>query len=354
MSESDHIRVGIVGAGRNTCARHIPGLRAIDRVEIVSVCNRTPESSRRVAQQFGIPTVYDNWPELVRAEDTDAIVIGSWPYIHCPVTLAALGADKHVLCEARMAMDAREARGMLDASRGKPNLVAQVVPAPLTLGVDATVKRLIREGYLGEVLTVDVREESGFVDYDAPMHWRDDFELSGANTMGLGIWYETLMRWIGEAVRVSALSRTFVKMRRDPERDLMRYVCVPDHLDAIADMACGAQARFRHSRVCGLGPGNGITLYGTEGTLCFTEGKLLGGKRGDSDLKEIPIPAERKGRWRVEEEFVGAIRGEEQVKLTTFEDGVKYMEFTEAVALSAVEYRAVSLPLRGRAAGKPV
>ena len=52
-------------------------------------------------------------------------------------------------------------------------------------------------------------------------------------------------------------------------------------------------------------------------------------------MSEIPIPAERRIGWRVEEEFVNAIRGREKVTRTTFEDGVRYMEFTEAVWKSA-------------------
>lgn len=93
----DVIRIGVVGAGRNTIDRHIPGLQAIEGVEVVSVCNRSRASSERVAQQFGIPTVYESWAELIEAPDTDAIMIGTWPYRHCALTLAAISAGKHVL-----------------------------------------------------------------------------------------------------------------------------------------------------------------------------------------------------------------------------------------------------------------
>ena len=55
--------------------------------------------------------------------------------------------------------------------------------------------------------------------------------------------------------------------------------------------------------------------------------------------------ADKQGTWRVEEEFVNAIRGKEKVVLTSFEDGVRYMEFTEAVTRSAQTGQAVSLPL---------
>ena len=340
----DTIRIGIVGAGGNTIARHIPGLQAIEGCQIISVCNRSRASSERVAQQFGIPTVYDSWQELVAAPDTDAIVIGTWPYLHCRVTLAALDAGKHVLCEARMAMNAQEARAMRDAAQAHPSLVAQVVPSPFTLRVDATVKRLLAEGYLGDLLAIEARDGNAFLNREAALQWRQDGDLSGLNVMTLGIWYEALMRWVGEAVSVQAVGRTFVPMRRNAD-GVMRPARVPEHLDVIAAMACGAQAHIQISAVTGLAGAAGMWLFGSAGTLRFTENTLYGGRRGDTALEEIAIPAEEAGGWRVEEEFVGAIRGAEAVTHTTFEDGVKYMVFTEAVTRSMASGASVALQL---------
>jgi predicted dehydrogenase len=338
------IRIGVVGAGANTTAKHIPGLQAIEGCQIVSVCNRSRESSERVARQFNIPKTYDSWQELVDAPDSDAIAIGTWPYLHSRVTLAALAAGKHVLCEARMAMNAQEARAMRDAARAQPQLVAQVVPSPMTLRVDATIKRLIAEGYLGDILAIEVREGNAFLDREAPLHWRQDFDLSGFNVMALGIWYEAVMRWVGEATRVMAQGKTFVRMRKEAG-GAMRAVRVPEHLDVLADMACGAQAHIRMSNVSGLAGPAAAWLFGSAGTLRFSENRLYGGRRGDSALAEIAIPDAEAGGWRVEEEFVNAIRGREPVTHTSFEDGVKYMEFTEAVARSMASSAAVALPL---------
>jgi predicted dehydrogenase len=55
------------------------------------------------------------------------------------------------------------------------------------------------------------------------------------------------------------------------------------------------------------------------------------------------VPPEQRVGWRVEEEFVNAVRGKERVSRTTFEDGVRYMELTDAVARSAAEGRAVDV-----------
>jgi predicted dehydrogenase len=338
------IRVGIVGAGANAKKLHIPNLQAIPGVEVVSVCNRSRTSSEEVASEHGIGHVHDDWRNLIFDDLVDAVVVGTWPYMHAPVTLAALAAGKHVLCEARLALTASEARRMRDEARRRPELVVQVVPAPLTLPFDKTVRRFIDDGYLGQLLVVDARSGGGFIQPASPLSWRHDFDLSGFNTLFLGSLYEYVMRWVGEAIGVRAATRTFVSTRRNTAGRLVA-VRIPDHVDVIADMACGAQARLQASAVTGLRAGTEICLFGSEGTLRFADGELTAGRRGDASLSSVQIHPEDEGRWRVEEEFIGAIRGEEAVTLTTFDDGVRYMDFTEAVARSAASGRAVSLPM---------
>ena len=236
------------------------------------------------------------------APDTNTIVIGTWPYLHCAVTLAALDAGKHVMTEARMAMNAREARLMLERSRQKPNLIAQVVPSPFSLRVDRTVQEAIAARYLGEIYAIDLRGGgSTFASLDGPLHWRHDRDRSGFNILNMGIWYEALIRWVGEASRVLALSKVSVKMRRD-EGGVMRVVHVPDHVEVVADMACGAVAHLQFSAVTGLAPGAEVWLFGRNGTLRYDQGsqKLFGGQRGDSALQEILVRADKAGGWRVE------------------------------------------------------
>src|SRR5207245_9075829 len=147
---SKPIRVGLIGAGANTRLRHIPGLLAIVGVEIAAVCNRRPESTRAIAREFNIARVHDAWENLVADPDLDAIVIGTWPYLHCPITVAALQAGKHVLTEARLSMNAAEAHHMLTIAQQHASLVTQVVPSPFGLKGHEVMKQLIADGYLGE------------------------------------------------------------------------------------------------------------------------------------------------------------------------------------------------------------
>ena len=346
---SDTVRIGVVGAGANTRLHHIPKLKKIAGVEIASVVNRSRASSERVAQEFGIERVHDRWQDLVNDPGIDAVVIGTWPYLHCPITLAALAAGKHVLTEARIAMNATEARQMLAASRVRPDLVTQVVPGPSTFAADPMLMQLLADGYVGELQSIDLRVPSGFMNRDAPLHWRMNRDYSGVNIMSMGIWYECLSRWVGPATAVMARTRIAVPYRLDEERGERRAVTVPDHVEVIADLTNGAIARMHLSSVAGFMPGPEVWVYGADGTLRLEmRGRdcvLWGGRRDDKAMKEIAIPADKTYGWRVEDEFIGAIRGQEPIRRTSFLDAVNYMDFTEAVHISSREGRRVHLPL---------
>lgn len=340
------VRIGLIGAGNNTRTRHIPGLKKVSGVEIVGVANRSRESGAKVAAEFGIPRVYDSWQELLRADDIDAVCIGTWPYMHCPITVAALEAGKHVLCEARMAMNAAEAKTMLAASRKRPELVAQIVPSPRTLEVDSTIQELLKSGHIGPLLSIELNVAEGPIKLDAPLHWRQDKTLSGFNILSMGIWYEGIQRWLGQAMSVMAMGLTAVPERRDASGNL-KPVTIPDHVDILTTFRAGTLAHMRFSTVAGFAPPIELWLFGRDGTLRFDAAtrKLYGAQRGGKALEEIVIPAEKRIGWRVEAEFIGAIRGQEKIRRTPFDEGVLYMEFTEAVSRSMAEGKAVALPL---------
>lgn len=343
----DTLRVGVVGAGANTRLYHIPNLLKIEGVQVVSVVNRSRASSERAATELNIPGVHDSWQDLVKDPGIDAVVIGTWPYLHCPVTLAALDAGKHVLTEARIGMNAREARQMLEASRARPGLITQVVPGPTTFAGDLMITQLLAEGYIGELQSIDLRVSTGLINREAPLTWRLNRDYSGINIMSMGIWYECISRWVGHATAVTARTRVAVPYRVDEESGGRRAVEIPDHVEVLADLPGGAIAHMHWSSVAGFMPGPEVWLFGSEGTLRFeVRGAVLSGaRRGDTSLTPIPIPEDKTYKWRVEEEFVSAIRGHEPITRTSFSDAVHYMDFTEAVHTSSGEGRRVYLPL---------
>jgi predicted dehydrogenase len=336
------LRIGLIGAGANTRSRHIPGLLAQPDVHLVAVCNRRPESTAAVAREFGIPRTFSHWEDLIADPDIDAIVIGTWPYLHCPITLAALEAGKHVLCEARMAMNAEEAHRMLAASRAHGELVCQIVPSPFGLVGEYFIRQLLSEQVIGELRELSViHRNDAFADSDAPLHWRQNTALSGDNMLTLGILHETVSRWLPQPTCVLARTHRFTPSRLDADKGHKVEVGTPDWVQVILEYAENLRGSYQLSAVCPHGKEMSVRFFGTRGTLHYD--LLTDTLSGEAPL---PIPEAMRGGWQVEADFVASIRTGRTVTHTDFASGVAYMEFTSAVAQSARTGACVPLPLR--------
>ena len=350
------IRLGIVGAGNVTVTHYGPRFNALDGVELAGVVNRTRESSEQAARELGIPTVYDDWTELMEDPNIDAVHIGTWPYMHSTLAVEALDHDKHVLTQARMASSAAEAREMLDASLRNPHLVAQVVPGSmLPRNYMTSLSEMVAGGDIGDVLSVDFTVRKGFADAGVDMAWREDRDLSGFNILMLAARYESLMRVLGPATSVTAMTRVFNPLLGDGDGGT-RPTTVPDHVEAIAELAGGGVMHIVISAVAGLAPLSELWVFGSEGTVKVLCDRPIDpnenepawiwmARKGDDELSPVSVADGLAGKYEVEKEFVAAIRGEGPVGDTTFPDGLRYMEFTEAVTRSAQEGKAIGLPI---------
>jgi predicted dehydrogenase len=301
-----------------------------------------------VAREFGIPRSYGNWEELVHDPEIDAVVIGAWPYLHCPVTLAALDSGKHVLTQARMAMNAREAQRMLDRSRESPGVVAMVVPSPYGLIGEDFVRSMIDDGFLGALRELHVDSLNGdLADPATPLGWRQKTRFSGFNMLTVGILYETVLRLVSPANRVLAYASKAIGERFDPEVGKVVRVGTPDSLQVLTTQKDGSQGVYRFSGVLWHERSMSVAMHGAEGTLIYDllRDELRGAKRG-APLRRLPIPEELRGGWNVEADFIAAIRGERPVTHTDFTTGARYMQFTEAVARSSRHQTPVALPLQ--------
>ncbi len=329
------IRIGVIGAGQNTRKIHIPKLQALPEVEVLEVANRSTDSGKAAAEEFSIPHVRSSWREVATSGDIDAVVIGTWPYLHCEAACLALESGKHVLCEARMAMDAKEAGKMLAVSAKHPNLVAQLVPAPFTLGIDKAVADAIAGGKLGNLLYLHADYQSApLAPPGGTLHWRRNKKYTGMNTMALGIIYESVLRWLPLARWVRAIGKVFNDSARDPESGETVKVEVPDYLSIQMELKNGMAASYLITEAGQYAAPSSIHIFGERGTLKIElaqESKLWHGSRESGKLEEVKIAPADQGSWRVEEEFINAIRGEEEIALTPFSTGVEYMKFTEAV-----------------------
>ena len=329
------LRIGFIGAGGNTRLRHLPGFNKCEGVEPFAVCNRSLESSQKVAEEFGIRHAFADWQEIIDHPDVDAVCIGTWPNTHAQMTIAALEAGKHVLCEARMAANLVEAEAMLAASRVRPDLVSQLVPSPLTLNLDTRIITLLQESLIGKLQEVFVGHT--FADYqhpEDPLPWRLDRRLSGVNALTLGILHEMLQRWIpGDLDVLQALAGIYTPTRIDDATGERIEVNLPESLDVLAQFVDGPRLTYHISGVDAGPPILEVRINGTKGSLRVDiahQALTFYGLDNEAG-KLIEVPPEEKLGWRVEEDFIASIRNGMPVKLTNFDAGIRYMRFSQAV-----------------------
>src|SRR5438093_4063347 len=106
------VRIGLIGAGNFSKLRMLPNFQRLGNVDLTLVANRSRASAEKVAAEFEIAAVADDWREVIESSDVDAVFIGTPPNVHREMTLAALEAGKHVLLQTRIAISAAEAREM--------------------------------------------------------------------------------------------------------------------------------------------------------------------------------------------------------------------------------------------------
>ena len=332
MQKNNHkLRIGIVGAGSIVRARHLPALKKYSEVEIVAVSNSTYESSENFCRE-NLPhaTPMQNWADLLALPDLDIIWIGTPPYMHSAVTISALEAGKHVFCQARMSMDLAEAEEMLAASKRYPELVTMLCPPPMGMRADLLVKKLLAENYIGQPHHVRLQSfTSSYLDPNAPPHWRQRIELSGLNVLTLGIYVEVLQRWLGDIIGVFARGKVIYPIRQGYQ------VIIPDLLTVLCQFENGAEGVLEFSGVDALAPGDRLEIYGSAGTLTYDFGSdvVQAGKLGDRALHIVDLAPELEGEWRVEEDFLAAVKSRGRVRpRPNFEEGVRYMRVVQEVA----------------------
>src|SRR5262245_14498434 len=110
------VRVAVVGAGAVAQVNHIPAYVRTEGVEIHAVCDIDLEKAKRVAQRFGIPEATDSHEQLFRSNSFDAVDICVPNHLHAPISVAALNAGKHVLCEKPFGRTPSEAARMVAAA----------------------------------------------------------------------------------------------------------------------------------------------------------------------------------------------------------------------------------------------
>src|SRR5262249_23285732 len=138
-------RVGVIGTGWWSDLEHLPGLRARDDVQLVSLCGRNPDRLSTLAARFNLPQTWTDWREMIARAGLDVLVVVTPNSLHHPQVMAALGAGLHVICEKPLAMNVTLAREMAARAQatGRKTLTFFTYR---TLAAASHIKRLVEEG----------------------------------------------------------------------------------------------------------------------------------------------------------------------------------------------------------------
>ena len=277
------INVGMVGTkfmGRAHSNAYLSASRFFNlplQPVLRAACGRSAADLEAFARKFGWQTTESRWEDLVARDDVDLVDICTGNATHMPIAVAAARAGKHILCEKPMALDASQARQMLEAAEeaGVCHMVAfnyRRVPAL------ALARQLIQEGKIGQVRHFNAAYyQDWLVDPAYGYTWRHDAKKGGSGAHGdLNAHTVDLARFlVGEVDAVSAAQETFVKERPVSGSPHMAPVTVDDSFFFLARFRGGALGTFVATRVA-TGRRNMLRLeiFGSKGALAFNLERL--------------------------------------------------------------------------------
>lgn len=113
------VKVGIIGCGGIANGKHMPSLKKIPHVQMTAFCDIIAEKAEKAAKEFGVPgaKIYTDYKQLLKEADVEVVHVLTPNLEHADISIAALYAGKHVMCEKPMAKTASDAKRMLEAAR---------------------------------------------------------------------------------------------------------------------------------------------------------------------------------------------------------------------------------------------
>jgi predicted dehydrogenase len=356
------VRVGVIGTSWWANWMHLPSLKNHPQAELAAICGRNLQRAQELGNAYGASRVFADYREMIAAGGLDAVVVATPDDLHHPMTMTALDAGLHVLCEKPMASNARLA-GEMYAKAEAVGVKHMILFTWRWQPHFVLMKRLVDDGFVGRFHHARFSFVGG-EPRDKSYKWRFDSRRANGVAGDLGSHMIDFARWyMGDPCKVSARLET-MNVREGPAGELSSPA--NDAAFLLLEMSDGAHAILELSQVAHLGDQVArisVHLHGDAGTLeaetvffGVEGGSTLRGVRHDElrfktlhrqkfavDFAERPELLGGYDRLSVGPRlFVDAI-AEDRPVAPTFWDGLKAQEVVDAAFQSDAEGRWISL-----------
>jgi len=313
MSE---LRIAVVGAGFAARVVHLPGYSA-NMAPVAAICDLAKERAQALADQYRIPRVYTDWRRMIEQERPDAVSVCLPNALHREVTIAALEAGAHVLCEKPLATSVAEAREMFDAARRAGRLLMAAQHFRFEAGAHA-IKRVVDSGALGEIYHGEAAamRRLGIPTWGV---FHQQAASAGGVLFDIGVHILDLAMWLmgnPRPVRVSAVTQRRFGGRPEVAA-IMGNAWDPDAFDvedfgvAFVRFDNGADLVLRASWAAHIAESHfNALILGTEGGVTTHPPALFHLRNGvlaNEEFKHLPARNSYEGEVR---NFLAALRGE--------------------------------------------
>ncbi len=296
------LRIGVIGCGKIADVSHVPGFAALRGVRIAALCDQDEKRMADLCRRHGLDaTMCTDVRSMLRC-GVDAVAVCTPNDLHYPMTMAALKAGAHVLCEKPIAPTLAQATRMIDAAR-RAGKVLQINQTLRYLPLYATLADLVRRGRIGQlqhVRCVRLSSQSPDVGWSKGARWFVSRKHHGGIVMDIAVHMADLLKWLmGDIERIAA----FVETRR-------AGIDVPDNVCAIFRSVTGATGVLELSWTIPAGRSH-LEIFGTRGVLRVGLGdKPIELVLGSGKDQRVTYPPLKKGVKDSFASFVAAIRGQ--------------------------------------------
>lgn len=260
-------RIGIIGCGRIAQVRHIPEYIANPNAEIAGYYDFNETRARELAEAYG-GSVYQSYEEVLSDPTIDAVSVCVANDAHAEVTVAALRAGKHVLCEKPMAMSLAECERMVAAAKetGKYLMVGHNQRLVKT---HARARQLISAGAIGGIISFKTAfahagPETWSIDPGSNVWFFDKNKAVLGAMADLGIHKTDLIQYLTGTRITEVMAYLGTLDKKDGSGSL---IGVDDNAICIYRMENGVMGTMTASWTCYGDEDNSTILYGTEGVM---------------------------------------------------------------------------------------